>query len=82
MNLTLTLNQEQTDALNAWVNERNANGANVTAESHLTELVMSAINGKVASYYEAAVKRIGAAAAALPYADRLALIQQIESQVA
>lgn len=41
MTINLTLNQEQSDALTAWLAERNAKGADVTAESHLEETFKS-----------------------------------------
>lgn len=81
MNITLNLNEEETDALTAKVAARNANGGNYTIESHLTEVVQGSINSTVKESYESAVRRLGVGAMNLPYADRKALIAQVESQL-
>lgn len=83
MNITLNLTKEESDALAAKVSERNALNQEVqyTPESHLTECVMGLINGYTTESYNAAVKRIGDAAAALPYEQRLALIAQVEGSI-
>lgn len=81
--LTLTLTDEQTDALSAKVAERNAlNPATpYTPESHLEECLTGLINGYTAEAYNAAVKRLGEGAAKLPYEERKALIQHVESSL-
>jgi len=83
MNLTITLTDEQTDALNAKVAERNALKPTVpyTPESHLEECVMGLIKGYTTESYNTAVRRIGEAAAILPYEQRLALIAQVEGSI-
>ncbi len=83
MNIALTLTDEQTDALNAKVAERNALKPEVdyTPESHIEECVMGLIDGYTAEAYNAAVKRLGEGAARLPYKERQALIQQVESSL-
>ena len=85
MTIDLTLNDEQTDALAAVVASANATLAEdatpYTPESYLTETLTRAVNSYVATAYEIAVKRIGTAASALPYAERQALIAQIEAQL-
>lgn len=83
MNITLTLTDEQTDALNAKVAERNALKPEVdyTPESHIEECVMGLIDGYTAEAYNAAVKRLGDGAAKLPYTQRKALIEQVESSL-
>jgi len=83
MNITLNLTQEESDALAAKVSERNALNPEVpyTPESHLTECVMGLINGYTTESYNAAVRRIGEAAAVLPYEQRLALIAQVEGSL-
>jgi len=83
MNITITLTDEQTDALNAKVAERNALKPEVdyTPESHIEECVMGLIDGYTAEAYNAAVKRLGEGAARLPYKERQALIQQVESSL-
>ena len=83
MIITLMLTDEQTDALNAKVAERNSlNPATpYTAESHLEECLTGLINGYTAEAYNAAVKRLGEGAARLPYEQRQALIKQVESSL-
>jgi len=83
MNITLNLTQEESNALAARVAERNALNPAVpyTPESHLAECVMGLINGYTKEAYDNAVKRIGDAAAALPYEQRLALIAQVEGSI-
>lgn len=83
MIITLTLTDEQTDASSAKVAERNAlNPATpYTAESHLQECVMGLIDGYTAEAYNAAVKRLGEAAAKMPYEERQALIKQVEESL-
>jgi len=85
MTINLTLNTEQTDALASVLASVNATLAEdatpYTPESYLTERMTTVVNSYVATAYETAVKRIGTAAAALPYAERQALIAQIESQL-
>ena len=86
MILNLSLNQEQTDALasdTATANEALAEDATpYTAESYLAYVTMKAVDSYVATAYTVAVQRIGTAAATLPYAERQALISQLESQLA
>lgn len=83
MIITLILTDEQTDALNAKVAERNALKPEVdyTPESHIEECVMGLIDGYTAEAYNAAVKRLGEGAARLPYKERQAIIQQVESSL-
>lgn len=83
MKITITLTDEQTDALNAKVAERNAlkPAKPYTAESHLQECLLGLVNGYTTEAYNAAVRRIGEAAAILPYEQRLALIAQVEGSI-
>jgi hypothetical protein len=55
--------------------------AEFTAQTYLESLLNKAVQSYSAQRYEAALKRLGTAAAQLPYADRLALINQVEQQV-
>lgn len=86
MILNLTLNQEQTDALATATATANAalaeDATPYTPESYLSYVTMKAVDSYVASAYAVAVQRIGTAAATLPYAERQALISQLESQLA
>lgn len=80
--LTLDLNEERKDALDAVVAMVNAqSGVTRTATEHLTDVALAVVDGYVAQAYEAAVRRLGETAKALPYAERKALIQQVEDQV-
>lgn len=83
MNITinLTLDQEQQDVLAAKVAARNAAGSNHTITSHLAEVVAGSIAGDVAEAYTASLQRLGTAAANLPYANRKALIEQVENAI-
>jgi len=84
MNIALTLDQEQTDALTAEAARRNANLAEedrVTPESILATECLALIKGYVDTAYAAAIVRLGEAARPLDYATRQALIAQVESQL-
>lgn len=88
MNISLSLNQEQTDALTGVLAGINAQRAAatppqepLTAEDYLALVLMKAVDSYVATAYQNAVKRLGDAAAQLPYAERTALIAQVESSL-
>lgn len=86
LSLNLDLNDELTAALTAAVSAANAslaaNATPYTAETYLARLLQDSINSYVRSAYDRAVARLGAAAAALDYPTRTALIAQIEAQLA
>lgn len=85
MNLTLSINQEQTDALQARVDLFNAGSGQppLSPEQFLTqEVVMAEIDRLTKQAFDAAVAHLGDAALSLPYTDRLALIAQVKSQLA
>ncbi len=52
-----------------------------TAATYLTMLLNKAVDSYAKQRYEASLKRLGEAAATLPYADRLALIASVEASV-
>lgn len=79
--LTIELTQEQNDALLATAAEMNAAGGSTTPEALLRENGTNFVNQRVQHYYEAAMKRLGTAAAVMPYDQRKALIAQVESQL-
>lgn len=84
MNISIDLDQEQTDALAARVAEYNAGSgeAPLTPEEFLTQVVVQPeIDRFVKTAYAAALAQIGEDAAQLPYANRLALIAQVRSQL-
>ena len=80
--LTISLDDEQQDALTATVAEINATGGSITAETYLAENGLNAVKARVAHYYNAAMTRLGTAASAMSYDQRKALIAQIESSIA
>jgi len=84
ISITLTLDQEQSDALQDRVDLYNA-GSGLTAitVSEFLKLVQleSYIQTLVDQRYAASVQRIGTTAASLPYAERQAFIAQIEAQL-
>ena len=93
MNITLQLNEEATDAVNkrldeynAAVDDRNAQlPEDATPEPHIDAAAYMAarnetiVAGWVKADYKAAVQRLGNMVAGMPYADRKALIAQVES---
>ena len=84
ISITLTLNQEQSDALQDRVDLYNAgSGLTAVTASEFLKLVQfeSYIQTLVDQRYAASVQRIGTTAASLPYAERQALIAQIEAQL-
>jgi hypothetical protein len=83
MQIDLLLNQEQLDAIGRRVAGYNAaSGQTLTSETFLARSIMADINGYVTEDFSAAVARLGQGAATLPYEARLALIAQVESQLA
>jgi hypothetical protein len=83
MNFTLNLSDEETDALTAKVQAVNTSlKVNLTPEQYLLEDILgTAIKQMVAEAYHGAVQRLGVTAASLPYAQRQALIRQVEEAV-
>jgi hypothetical protein len=53
----------------------------IQPQAYLAEVLRGAIRGRVEANYQAALNRIGAAARAMPFENRVALIQQIETQI-
>lgn len=84
ISINLTLNQEQSDALQERVNLYNA-GSNlpaITPDEFLKIVQLELyIQTLVDQRYAASLTRLGVAASALPYADRQDLIAQIEAQL-
>lgn len=74
LNLSLTLDVEQTAAL-----QKRADEAELTPESYL----LRSLNAEIASYVEAdfyaASQRLILASKSLPYEQRLAIIAQVEN---
>lgn len=85
MTLTLNLDAEQTASLQARVDELNTSAKPetlYTPETYLLRSLTAEIASYVAADFQAAVSRIATAAKTLPFDQRLALITQIESQIA
>ncbi len=83
MNITLTLDAEQTAALATRVTGwKTRNGFNeATTEDYLAALLMTEIGNYVAADFTAATQRIAELAAAKPYAERVALISNLTQQL-
>jgi hypothetical protein len=83
MQLTISLNSEQLASLQSRVDSFNAvSETQATPESYVASIVMASINGFVEADFNGAVQRLGEAAKAMPFDARIALIQQVESQLA
>lgn len=82
MNIPLTLDAEHQNALNGMLTRYNESAPHALTEpEYLAAILTGAIGIEVKALFDAEVARIGTAAAVLPYADRQALIAQIESQL-
>lgn len=76
MTLEIELTEEQEDCLNDVATEQG-----VTPEAFCVELVMATVRNITKNAYDKSVSGLGAAAQALPYADRKALIAQVAAQL-
>ena len=82
MTITIDLNAEETSAMQAIVDARNAaSGTAVTIEQHLTEIVSAEILTAVRIAYDRSVDRLRDAARELPYETRVALIESVEAHL-
>jgi len=75
---SITLDAEQQAALEDLRSEYDPAATN---GEYLAEVLRGAIQGRVEANYRASVERLGEAAKTLPYEQRVALIQQVESQI-
>ncbi len=83
MNISITLDTEQTAALDDMLADFNNGKANpVTSEIYLQEILMGCINNKVKQNFQASAKNLIEMAEAAPYEQRLALIELVQSQLA
>lgn len=83
MNISITLDTEQTAALDDMLADFNNGKANpVTSEIYLQEILMGCINNKVKQNFQASAKNLIEMAEAAPYEQRLALIDLVQSQLA
>lgn len=91
MTITYEPNQETLDVLQSVVDEINSSrriddngkpiGEELTIESYLTRSVEAIGITATKNAYNAAVRRLGEGAAKLPYTQRKALIEQVESSL-
>lgn len=82
MNIPLTLDTEYQNALDGMLARYNESAPTALTEpEYLAAVLNGAIGAEVRALFDAEVARIGAAAAALSYADRQDLIAQIEAQL-
>jgi len=82
MNIPLTLDTEQQNALNGLRAKYNeVTNQSLTEPEYIGAVLNGIIAGEVKALFDAEVARIGSAAASLSYSDRQALIAQIESQL-
>ena len=78
MNISITLDEEQTDALESL---RLAYDETLTAEEYLLTVLMGVINSEVNRKFEVAAAGLVADAKSLPYQTRLGLIAQVRAAV-
>jgi hypothetical protein len=82
MNIPLTFDAEHQSAVDGLRAKYNADtNQNLTEPQYHAAVLLGIYDGEVKSLFDQAVLSIGAAAASLPYADRQALIEQIQSQL-
>lgn len=83
MTITLSLSDEQQDALNDLLARHNDGipGGTITAEEFLTEVVTGLIDDHVRLLFNAAVSRLSDAAKAMSYPQRQALIAAVASHI-
>jgi len=81
MNIT-SLDSEQFAALQTRTNSHNkATQGNLTPQQYLDRVTVAQVDAWVEADYQAALSRIGTAARPKSFEERVALIQQIESQL-
>ena len=78
MNISITLDEEQTDALESL---RLAYDENLTVEEYLSTVLMGVINSEVNRKFEVAAAGLVSDAKSLPYQTRLGLIAQVRAAV-
>ena len=82
MNIPITFDAEYQSAVDGLRARYNAaTGQSLTEPQYHAAVLMGVYAGEVKSLFDQAVTSIGSAAASLPYADRQALIAQIQAQL-
>lgn len=77
-----TFNAEQTAALQALAARHNESaGTSLTLEQYLDLVCLNLVDDEVKAAFDRSVARLSNAAASLPYEQRLALIDQVESSL-
>ena len=83
MTIPLILDAEYQSALDGMLADFNESAnQSLTESQYLAEVLKGTIGGEVKALFDQTVQRIGTAAANLPYAERQALITQLETQLA
>ena len=83
MNLSITLNAEQTAALDDLLAGYNANRPEpVTTTVYLETVVVGLINDKAKQRFDDTAKALVESVRLLPYENRIAITEQVETQVA
>jgi hypothetical protein len=82
MNISITLNTEQTAALDELLASHNAGlEAPISAEAYLQTVLLGIINDKVERQFEATANNLVKASKQLPYESRIALIAQVQAAI-
>jgi len=80
--VTIPVTQEQLDAANAYVSTwNNGTGTSTLAERIRDDVISPWLKTQTEAAYTASVARLGEAAKGLTYAERIALIQQVQQQI-
>jgi hypothetical protein len=83
MNIAITLDTEQQSALDDLLADYNATqAAPVDVETYLASVITGVVDDKVARNFETTAAALVAAAKSLSYEARLALIANVEAQLA
>jgi len=82
MNLSISLNSEQESAANDLLADYNQSQETpLTLEEYFQTVLLGIVNDKVSKNFEATANALVAGAKALSYEDRVALIEQVQSQL-
>jgi hypothetical protein len=83
MNIAITLDTEQQSALDDLLADYNATQADpVDAETYLASVITGIVDDKVARNFETTAAALVSAAKSLSYEARLALISNVQAQLA
>jgi len=82
MNIPITFDAENQNALDAMRAEFNqSSGQSLTEPQYLAEVLRGAVAGKAKALYDNEVASFGLAFASKPWAERQAVIAQLNSQI-